>query len=1591
MDPTGSPDPDVSPSSDTNDFLVVGIGASAGGLEALRELLRAVPAEPGYVLVLVQHVSDSERFLMAEVFARLTALPVVAVEEGLAIEPNRFYVAPPNTILGFRNGRFRLRPPRNPGERRNPIDRFFQTLAAAYGTEAVGIVLSGSGSDGALGLGSIGAAGGMTMAQAPDSAAFTDMPSSVAASADHVLPPAGLAEALETYARHWRAITTGPGLGDRRREIQARLPEICDILLRRTGHDFKHYKVSTLVRRIERRMQVRALHDVDSYVGQLARDIHEPHVLFREMLIGVTSFFREPDAFHALGERVITGLLGQRSAADQLRIWIPGCATGEEAYTIAMIVREKLDAIPNPPKVQIFATDVNERALVAARRGSYPQGIAAQVSPERLARFFVKRGRRYQVTDELREMCLFSVHNLIADPPFSRLDLISCRNVLIYLGSHLQKKLIPVFHYALRSGGSLFLGASESLTGHNELFRVTDAKHRIAQRKEAALHVPGSLREFGTIIPGSRAANPASDVDLGAVAQRILLDEFAPKYAIVSEEGQVVFLSEGADIYIQPPAGSFSNNIMRMVRRGLSVGLRTAFNQAIRTRRTVAREVPAVHTAEGLQSVRVTVQPMPELGHEDGLYMIVFQDHGAPLRRSEDAAAPAHPDADALIEGLERELLRTREDLERTVQDLEAANEELKSSNEELLSMNEELQSANEELETSKEEVQAVNHALASANADLENLLRSTRIATIFLDREGAIRGFTPAASGIYHIASTDIGRPLSHFTHKLAGIAPLPTLAALEAEAEPIDHEARSEDGRWFLRRALPYRTAAGATDGMVVTFTEVTKQKESESALRRSEAKLRVALEAARLGAWERDIVTGELTATALCKVNLGLDPDAPLTFEQLQGMVHPEDRERVTRAVRAAIAENRDYDVEYRVVKPDGATGWIIARGHAVYDDAGRPVRIVGVTLDITERESAKQALQQVERRQSFLLSLQDGVRDLEDPFAVMERAAALLGRHLGVSRVGYGEIDAAQEHVIVDRDWTDGSVGSVRGRHRLEDFGHGIIAALKDGRTVRVDDVVRDPRTADPATVAAFAGIETRAVLAVPLRKGGRMVAIIYLHHAAARPWSDEDAAVVEEVGDRTWAALERARAEAALRESEARFRSMANSAPVMIWINGTETGCEFVNEAYLDFFGKSLDEVTGFGWAPSAHPEDGPAYLAAYGEAVRRAGPFRAEARFRRADGEYRWLLSNGLPRFDAAGRLLGVIGSSLDITEVKRAETEVRENAERLRIALDASRMGDWSWDPDSDLVTLSERASEIFGIPPGPRMTWTAMQDLLHPDDARRAAAAVVEALGARDGYDVEYRIRRPSDRAELWVAAKGRVTFGPDGRAAGMIGVVQDVTGRKAAEERQALLIRELHHRVKNTLATVQAIVGSTARTASSIDEFYQGFVGRIVSLAQTHTLLTEDYWQTASLTQLLRNELGPYDDESDRRVTIEGPAVELTSEAAVPIGMAIHELTTNAAKYGALSDGGRVEVAWAVKGEPGRPMLHFSWVEAGGPPVRPPQRQGFGSRLLQRVLATQLQAEVHMDFAPEGLRFTMIMPVPKPVDPYLSLKPV
>ncbi|HZB61928.1 MAG TPA: PAS domain-containing protein [Microvirga sp.] len=446
------------------------------------------------------------------------------------------------------------------------------------------------------------------------------------------------------------------------------------------------------------------------------------------------------------------------------------------------------------------------------------------------------------------------------------------------------------------------------------------------------------------------------------------------------------------------------------------------------------------------------------------------------------------------------------------------------------------------------------------------------------------------------------------------------------------------------------------------------------------------------------------------------------------------------------------------------------------------------------------------------------------------------------------------------------------------------------------------------------------------------------------------------------------------------ETDPRLRAIAGSLSALVWIVDLNLGLTYVNDRWVAFSGLQRPEALGDSWGRWVHPDDLPRFLDGLNAARRNESPYATEMRYRSAAGIYRWHMVQAAPMRDPDGNLTGWVGTSVDIHDLKVAEEALRTDERQLRTALQAAKMGDWTWDAASDRMTLSPRAAEIFGLPPEASRTWLELTEQLHPADAARAVAAMQKAAETQTEYNLEYRVTRADDGARVWVAAQGRTVHDREGTFTGMTGVVQDITDRKHAEQRQHLLIRELHHRVKNTLATVQAIVGSTARTASSIDEFYQGFVGRIVSLARTHNLLTEDLWQKAALEELIQTELGPYEDEARNRIVVDGPHVELPSEAAVPIGMAIHELTTNAAKHGALSTfGGQVDVKWHIEPGAERPLLHFTWTEHGGPRVTQPSRQGFGSRLLQRVLTTQLQAQVHMDFQEEGLRFSMTMPMP------------
>ena len=878
---------------------------------------------------------------------------------------DHIYVGPAHSIVRLQGGVLEVVKAATPKERRGAIDAFFHSLADDRQAGAIGIILSGSGTDGTLGLKAISDSGGMTIVQEPETAHYDSMPRSGATLgvADRVLPPEKMAAEIVAYAKHVQSLLVGDDGGAVRDQIGGALGSICEILERHTEHNFKHYKTSTLVRRISRRMNVLRIASATDYLARLETDADEVQALFRELLIGVTCFFRDPEAFQVLQEQVITRIFENRGHQDPIRVWVPGCATGEEAYTLAMLFREEMDRREHPTEVQIFATDINEIALSTARRGLYAPSIAEEITPERLQRFFINQGKRFAAAKEIREMCLFSLHDLIRDPPFSRLDLISCRNLLIYLGPHLQKKLIPTFHYALRPGGYLFLGPSESSMTSRELFKPVDVKHRIAQRLATTVRSPAvpsrqDPQRTGHRPSGGPASATQSDVHL--VMQRIVLDEFAPRSVVINGEGQITCASGGMEKFLGIGEGLFQNNVIKLARSGLRVGIRTALGEAIESRRTVKNDNLAIKTEKGVNRVRLTVQPMPQLGEGSGLYLVVFEDLGPLVDREEAGVSQSDDEADALIEHLEHDLQTTRDDLERTIQDIEAANQELKSSNEELLSMNEELQSANEELETSREEIQSGNDALVRSNTDLENLLASTQVATIFLDEQFNIQRFTPAVTDIYNLIPGDIGRPLFHITHRALGMPPLPGGDAQLAGS--VEQEIETENGKWYIRRVLPYHNSEGRPQGLVLTFVDVTDLKTAEASLRQQgSAGLPCALDAGGMGTWQWDVQTDAVhwdeRMFTLLEFGLGEMPSSAQSFFD---RVHPDDLSQLREALRQAIEGDGSYNAEFRIVLPDRSIRWLAGKGRVLRDASGRPLRMHGVNFDITLRKRVEESL-------------------------------------------------------------------------------------------------------------------------------------------------------------------------------------------------------------------------------------------------------------------------------------------------------------------------------------------------------------------------------------------------------------------------------------------------------------------------------------------------------------------------------------------------------------------------------------------------------------------------------------------------------
>ncbi|MBV8850279.1 MAG: PAS domain-containing protein [Methylobacteriaceae bacterium] len=825
--------------------LIIGIGASAGSIEALDRLLpKLLPSADQAIVVVLQHRESLDEQRLRKTLDAAMDGHFSALEDGAAPQGGRLYLCEPNLIVTLEGGKFHTRPAEERPGSRGTIDSFFISLAEDQGEGCLGVILYGTGGDGTLGIARIKECGGLTIAeQGPDDSVLDPATSNLPGSlADFVVPLLEIPERIRVYARHLGSLRERKGLEEMLADVSGQLVQIAVILRNKTGHDFHGYKRQTFLRRVQRRMQVVQIDDTEAYLAFLRDNPDEVQHLFNDLLIGVTQFFRDAREFEVLEREVVPKILEGKDSGDNVRVWVLGCATGEEAYSIGILIREEMARRDIHPTVQIFATDIDVRGLAAARVGRYTDSIANDVSPERLGRWFVREGNTYVVVKELREMCIFSAHNVIRDAPFSKLDLISCRNLLIYLTGELQNRVIPLFHFALLPERYLFLGNSENVSRHPKLFEPIDRRARIFRKLETPTRV---LPEFPLAaarrvdgLHEARPVNTGADGGLTRRAERIA-ERYAPAYVITDPEFQVLHFSGRTGRYIEPNAGAASLDLLNLVHRDLRLDVRAALMKAAETNEPVRIDDLQMGVNGNQLRVDVVVEPVREGTDKRRNFVVIFKDGPVRAEGHEQPLAAAGQLRDEHVLRLESELRLTRERLQSSVEELESTNEELKSSNEEYQSLNEELQSANEELETSREELQSVNeelttvnnelahrvHELTRATSDLKNFLESTQIATVFLDNEMRVMNFTPAVTDIFHLVETDIGRPIAHIKSRIPFEElqedvrrVLRTLSSIERAIEDPMIKAR------YIVRILPYRSTDNFIAGVVVTFVDVT-----------------------------------------------------------------------------------------------------------------------------------------------------------------------------------------------------------------------------------------------------------------------------------------------------------------------------------------------------------------------------------------------------------------------------------------------------------------------------------------------------------------------------------------------------------------------------------------------------------------------------------------------------------------------------------------------------------------------------------------------------------------------------------------------
>ena len=1360
--------------------ITVGIGASAGGHEALEQIFTTLPAACGLSFVVVMHLPAEGPSLLADLIRRHTSMQVVTAEEGMPLHPNTVHVAPPGTDLTVSRGRLRFVTPGGEGRSRHPIDRFFTSLAADLGQCAIAVVLSGFGSDGAEGVKRVKEGGGTVLIQDPETAINPFMPQNAIATgvADSVLSAAGIADRLARIARENDTLFPRICLAPQDEELRP----LFAILKARTSHDFSSYKRNTVLRRIERRMVANGATTLSDYFAILEDNPGEAQTLCQELLIGVTRFFRDPEAFVLLGGKIIPTLFANRHTEDPIRIWHACCATGEEAYSVAMLILEHLEKKNLRAKVQIFATDLDEVAVARARAGLYSDDIVPEVGEERLTRFFIKNEGGWRVTKQLREMVVFAHHNLINDPPFSRLDLLVCRNFLIYLKPEIQRLLIPLFHQVLNPKGYLFLGSAETVGLHGDLFTPVDKQWKIFRRQGGKSRVDtlfpfsGPVRKLTDIERSVRSAENQEAATI-ALADKLLMERYVPARVIINEKSEVIHFSKQAGAYLLTPEGKPTRDLLRIAKEELRPALRAAIYKAFTHQKENEYRGIKVVADGGETTINIVVVPLKESPPAGKLALVIIEpaapspDPGLP---SETAGFGDDASRNSLTRHLEEQLRVTGEQLQSTCEQLETSNERFTLANEELMTVNEELQSTNEELQSTNEELVTINSELQKkmeelnqSNSDLENLFASSEIATFFLDRELLIKRFSPAMAAIFNLIPADIGRSIHHLNSTVdwSGL-PLDAASVLE-KLVPVEREVCSQrDGRSFIMRVLPYRTTGGIVDGIVVTLIDISERKRAEMSLQESEKRFRTMADAIPQLAW-----IAQPDGHIFWYNQRWYDYTGTVS-EQMEGWgwqsVHdPLVLPKVIEKWRESLTTGEPFDMEFPLRGADGSFRWFLTRVLPLKDANGRIIQWFGTNTDVTEIKEAEETLRRYEllagnSREIILFVRRDDARILEANAAATEA-------------YGYDHEEMLQ-------------------------------LTLQNLRAFRDEDLV----------AAQMADADSRGILfeTVHRRKDGTTFPVEVSSRGATLGNTRMLLSIIRDI-------TERKQAEKAVNEASEQRRLALEAAGLGSWDYNFKTGDVFWDEQCRGMWGVAEGNQIDYAAAiDRIHPED----RAATDEAVHQAlsgvngGAYHREFRVVWPDGSEHWIASHGRVYWDGEGELrraVRFVGVNREITERKHAEA----TRARLAAIVESSEDAIVAKDLNAIIISWNAGAERLFGYRPEEaigRPITLLIPPEMH-DDERRMLQRLL--AGERINHFETVRLTKEGRRIDVSLTVSS-IKDGK-GRIIGISKVARDITERKRTEE----ALREARMKLEAALASMTDAVFISDNTGQFI-EFNDAF---------------------------------------------------------------------------------------------------------------------------------------------------------------------